>query len=224
MKVGFESRFDRNSIDVHPAILTKDLPEFIKQVTAAVGYTSIVDIDIIDWSRSALETIGAKAILQQEFEILVQFDLMMDNPTDTVKLLIEDPRTERIIVNVDSKDELIPLIEMIHEADKKAGISLNPENMVEDFHELTELVEVVQIMTIVPGKQGNNFQEDLLNKVSELRVKGFGGIIGIDGGVRLDNAQTLLSYDIDYASVGSLISKSPDPATAFKQIQQILTR
>ncbi len=65
----------------------------------------------------------------------------------------------------------------------EVGLSLNPEDRISDSWEYIKQYDSVQLMTVNPGKQRNPFLPAVLDKIDELRVRGFHGEIILDGGI-----------------------------------------
>lgn len=91
------------------------------------------------------------------------------------------------------------------------GLVLNPEDKVDDIEAgLMTSLPAIQVMTIIPGFQGKPFIEESLIKIEQLRKRGFGGEILIDGSVNEKTIPTILSrhYKPDVLGVGSYLTKS----------------
>jgi len=94
------------------------------------------------------------------------------------------------------------------------GLTLNPEDQVDDLVNRYNLkqIQVMQIMSVVPGVQGNPFLPDTLKKIEQLRLLGYKNKIFLDGAV---NDKTLpiinrLKYKPDVICPGSYLTKAKD--------------
>ena len=86
---------------------------------------------------------------------------------------------------------------------------------------LLDLLDMVQIFTIVPGKQGNPFMVDHLETVYKLEELRFMGLVGVDGGVNKGTLIEVCKYPVDIASVGSAISRADDPERSYFELVSI---
>ena len=87
------------------------------------------------------------------------------------------------------------------EAGIKLGIAINPNEKVEDFTEYLAQANKVLIMSVYPGKGGQVFIPDVLEKIEEL--KDYNLEIGIDGAI---NEKTVkLIKGVDYLVSGSFV-------------------
>lgn len=207
---------------IHPALLVNKLSDLILQVSNLIPVTIDFDIDIIDWIRTSSKTITVSEALALKGELNLHFDLMLDHAIDEVKILLPDKRVKTIILSLDCLDDISYLIDLIHHHGKRAGLSLNPNRKIYEITPYINDVELIQIFTIEPGAQGNPFLKDKLNYSASLKELGFKGDVEIDGGVNLDNIDIVKEYPIDIFSVGSALSKAPDPIVVFEELQKHL--
>lgn len=94
------------------------------------------------------------------------------------------------------------------------GLTLNPQDQVDDLthHYALDNIPCLQIMSVVPGVQGNPFLPETLKKIEQLRVLGYKSKIFLDGAV---NEKTLpiinnLKYKPDVICPGSYLTKAKD--------------
>lgn len=205
-------------MQIHPAPLVHNLTELKRQIKNIEQYTTEVDIDIVDWSKTFAKTVNVAEALSIKTDIKLNFDLMMEYPKQAIKLLIHDQRVQTIIINPRLKEDLNQQLQTIIAAGKKTGLSINPENDVADFVYLFPKLDLIQIFTVEPGAQNMPFLNQRLDQTQRLRQLGFQGKIGIDGGVNLKTLPLIKKYPIDIVSVGSALSKAEDPKKVYKQL------
>lgn len=205
-------------MQIHPAILVDNQDDYLTQMKAAEGFTTEVDVDIIDWSRSANKTIGVNTAIDIDTSLAVNFDLMMDHPAEVLDEILDYDKTKRVIINVASHDNLSDLVHRIKDAGNLPAISINELSDLEKIESLLNLLDMVQIFTIVPGKQGNPFMVDHLEAVHKLEELKFMGLVGVDGGVNKGTLMEVCRFPVDIASVGSAISKAGDPEQAYFEL------
>lgn len=102
------------------------------------------------------------------------------------------------------------LIEKIKDNNKKAGIVINPDEKIKEFSEYFDIIDVILIMSVVPGKGGQTFLRDTLvsYELLKLEKKKHNFEIYIDGGI---NAETInFVQEADGVIAGSYICKSDD--------------
>ena len=212
----------KNKIKIHPAILVDNIKDFILQTNNAREYTDHVDVDIIDWERTANKTVLVREVLSIPDSIKMNFDLMMDYPSEVVKLLIKDRRVDIIILNINQKENFEYLINIIKENGKRVGIALNPENSVDEIKKYLSQIDHIQIYTVEPGKQNNPFLKDMLMKIDDITKLEFEGTVGVDGGISSKTIINFKKYPIDFLSVGSELSQAKNPVKIYHSLNEII--
>jgi ribulose-phosphate 3-epimerase len=203
---------------INPTILTNDKDDYAMQVIRDAGFSKELDIDVIDWSLSLGKTITAEESLNIPVDVVFNFDLMMDHPSRAVKVLIDDVRVRKIIINVHSLDNIDDLIETIEQRGIETAVSFHNPEQYEIVKKYFNKVDAIHIFSIQPGAQGNTFRPEMLEFSKKLRDDGFEGEIGLDGGVNKQTLGQILNYPFDIAVVGSAIAKSENPQSTYLEL------
>ena len=104
----------------------------------------------------------------------------------------------------------------------EAGLALLIDTPLEILEPLVSACDVVLLMAIATlGRQGAAFDERIYARVSELHAKHPDLTIAIDGGVSPQNITALVESGASRFSVGSAISRSPDPAAAYTDLMTL---
>ncbi len=94
------------------------------------------------------------------------------------------------------------------------GLVLNPADSVDAIKHIYDLQNIknIQIMSVVPGPQGNPFLLDSLNKVDRLRDLDYRNFIFLDGGVNKESLEIIKKnkHLPDYICPGSFFSQAPN--------------
>jgi len=75
------------------------------------------------------------------------------------------------------------MIEMIHDAGMKAGMVVKPGTPVEVLYPYVDFIDLALIMTVEPGFSGQQFQPEMMTKVTALRERCPNMTIQVDGGL-----------------------------------------
>jgi ribulose-phosphate 3-epimerase len=101
------------------------------------------------------------------------------------------------------------IIEKIHSCGKKAGIAINPGTSAYDILKFAEIADLMLIMSVEPGKGGQAFMENSLEKLkllSEFRkIEKLGYQIQVDGGINDKTAKSVISAGADNLVSGSYL-------------------
>jgi len=93
---------------------------------------------------------------------------------------------------------------------EQVGVALNPATPVERVADLLERVDLVLIMSVVPGFGGQAFMPEVLPKVAWLRERGFAGHVEMDGGLNADTIPLCAEHGADVLVAGSAIYGAAD--------------
>ncbi|HNY25128.1 MAG TPA: ribulose-phosphate 3-epimerase [Alphaproteobacteria bacterium] len=105
-------------------------------------------------------------------------------------------------------------LRQIKEMGKRSGIALNPESPVEILKPILKEIDEVLIMSVRPGAGGQEFNENILRKISVLANtrKRFGlkFKISVDGGITPGAAEFCWRAGADFLVSGTYLSESHD--------------
>jgi len=162
-------------------------------------------------------------------------DLMVKKPEEVVKDWIK-AGAKRVVLHIESSKNILALVEKLREEYGTAkdeafgleiGIALNIETPNEEVYKILDLVDedgnsivdFVQFMGIDHvGFQGQEFNDQVLEKISDLRGEYPNIPISVDGGVSFDNASDLISAGATRLISGSAIFESDDIAKAINDL------
>lgn len=132
--------------------------------------------------------------------------IMAENPEPIIQEL-KDLNIEYITIHYEINKPLNKIINLIHNQGYKCGISIKPKTNPKNIIEYLKKIDLVLIMSVEPGKGGQKFIPDVLNKIKELKQNNL--IIEIDGGINDTNIEELKNI-VDIVVVGSYITNSSD--------------
>ena len=130
--------------------------------------------------------------------------IMAENPEPIIQEL-KDLYIEYITIHYEINKPLDKIINLIHNQGYKCGISIKPKTDPKNIIEYLKKIDLVLIMSVEPGKGGQKFIPDVLNKIKELKQNNL--IIEIDGGINDTNIEELKNI-VDIVVVGSYITNS----------------
>ncbi len=212
---------------VMPSILEERPEDYYLKVKRLSRYFSSFQIDITDGQYVSSKTASVKEILNT---FLKDKDLIKKNTLD-FHLMVKDFQLEiKKIINFKSKIKLGNIFihfnlkpkyeELINLYYKNIGLVLNPEDGVRDLANYYNLnkINFLQIMSVYPGRQGQSFMKETLNKITQLRLIGYRSKIYLDGGVNEKTLPIILGKKFipDVVCPGSYLTKTNDGELAKK--------
>lgn len=130
-----------------------------------------------------------------------------------VKKYIDDFKTinpEFITFHYEAVDDPPKIIDYVKKEGIKVGISIKPKTQIKEIIPYLPFIDLVLIMSVVPGRGGQKFIKNVISKVEKLnnlkKEYGYKFVVEIDGGI---NDQTILyCQGVDIVVVGSFITNS----------------
>ena len=204
-------------MQIAPSILTADFCELGKLMEELVSEgIDWIHLDVMDgnWVINKTITFGPSLVrsvrLKLGPEIFIDCHLMITNAEETWEQYV-DAGVNLVIFHIEAVDDANVLIDNLHSRDCQAGIVLNPDTPASEVLPFLSKLDLVLVMSVVPGKGGQSFMPEMESKVRDFRVAinnqiDSGGIptkLMIDGGIKYYNAPLVKSWGIDVAVVGS---------------------
>ena len=210
-------------MDIAPSILTADFTELGQVLDEAIdaGITW-VHLDVMDgnWVVNKTITFGPAVVrsIRERLgeDVFIDCHLMITNADETWEQYA-DAGANLIIAHIEAIEDPEEIIDEIRRAGKEVGLVLNPDTDVGEVLPYLADLDLVLVMSVVPGKGGQSFMPEVEDKVRHLRSKidhqvangGRRTKLMIDGGVKANNAKLVSSWGADIAVVGSgLINKA----------------
>ena len=167
-----------------------------------------------------VDVMDGKFVEDNKFPVEVVKDIqsISKKPLD-VHLMVETPETvknyadlkpDMITFHVEIIDDF-KLIDYVHSLGIKVGLAINPETEVEALTPYLDYIDLVLFMSVNPGRGGQVFKEEVIEKVKALKEYAPSDlIISIDGGVN-DKTVSLCKYaGCDMVVAGSYVVKAED--------------
>ena len=113
-----------------------------------------------------------------------------------------------------NEKELLEWLSFIKENNCKAGISVKPNTPIKEIYGILPYVHTVLVMTVEPGKGGQELIPSTIERIKTLKeyidTQGLEIDIEADGGINLDNVQSLKEAGCDIIVAGTSIISSND--------------
>lgn len=117
----------------------------------------------------------------------------------------------------------LKIIKKIKNYGIKCGISVKPSTDIELIYELLPYIDMVLIMSVEPGRGGQKFIDNLLNKIKKLKdyikKNNLNVIISVDGGINNNTGVNCVKNGADMLVVGSALINSNDKENFIKELK-----
>lgn len=136
---------------------------------------------------------------------------------------VRETGAEVMTVHYEACLHLNRVVQQIHNAGMKAGVSINPATPVCLLKDILAEVDLVLLMSVNPGFGGQKFIPGTIQKVKELReliaATGSNALIEVDGGVNDQTGAQLARAGADIAVAGNYVFKSPNRSQAIHSLK-----
>ncbi|NOX84922.1 MAG: ribulose-phosphate 3-epimerase, partial [Chlorobi bacterium] len=159
-------------ISIAPSILSADLLKLEEQVNLVAGNgADLIHIDVMDGHFVPNLTFGPNmvAAMKRMTNIPLDVHLMIANPDRYVE---DYARAGASILTVHQEvcHHLHRIIQQIHGAGMKAGVSLNPATPVSTIEDIIRDVDLILVMSVNPGFGGQAFIPHTLEKIRQVKT------------------------------------------------------
>ena len=186
-----------------------------------------VHIDISDGRFVPSLTIGLPVVktIRKCTDRMFDVHMMVHEPVRFIDELSE-AGADIITVHAEACGQLDHTINQIKARGLLAGVAIKPETPLSAIAYVLSKVDMVLVMTVNPGFGGQKLIPYTIDKVRELKemidARGLKVDIEVDGGITLDNVETLLDAGANVIVTGSAVfgGDLAENAEAFLRILQ----
>ena len=212
------------NVEICPSILSANFFSLKEQIIGLEEEgAKILHFDVMDGHFVKKISFGTDFLksIKSFCKMLVDVHLMVTNPLNFIEQFCE-AGANSITFHIESEDYVLECIEKIKSFNCKCAIAINPETDVEILNPYLEFVDMVVIMSVVPGLGGQEFIKPVFKKIETLRSKNKLISIQVDGGVNLGNINEVVLKGANLVVVGSEIFKAEDVKKMFKELKKRL--
>jgi ribulose-phosphate 3-epimerase len=187
-----------------PSLLAETFEDFAVRLHQAESLTDYVQVDMMDGIFVSSKSFPPERINAVGTTVSFEAHLMVERPLDYMRR-IDNRALAKVIFHFESKGDHADVIAELGRRGLGAGLAIKPGTEIRDFRELAHHVDTLLFLTVDPGRYGSPFKPEVQEKVAETRRIFPDKVIGVDGGVSLDNLQMFYTIGVDYVCVGSRI-------------------
>ena len=177
----------------------KDNKDFMLESATTLSHITTLGIDV--------------HLMVENIEEFVDEFLVKSNP-DIITFHIEASKTKERTMNI---------INEIKDNGVKVGIAISPETSIDTIKDYLKYIHMVLIMTVVPGKGGQELIPETINKIAELKKYIYENDLDIniqaDGGINDKNIKQLEEAGVDIVVAGTYITSAENMKEAIKNLK-----
>ena len=205
---------------IAPSILSADFSKLgreIKDVEKAGA--DWIHIDVMDGHFVPNITIGPVVVkaIRPVTKLPLDTHLMIENPERYVESFAR-AGSDIITFHIEAEKDPREIVKLIRSFKKKVGVSIRPKTDVKALEPVLPMIDMVLVMTVEPGFGGQDFMEDCVAKIEEIR-KVFRKDIQVDGGINESNVGEVIAKGANIIVAGTSIFGTKDYASAIKRLR-----
>jgi ribulose-phosphate 3-epimerase len=194
-------------IQIIPSILVQSEEEFLEQIRTIKSVCSFVQIDIADGLFASGKTWIDPDAVKEKMTIDFELHMMVADPLKEIERWKDIDHMQRIIFHYSSVDNVVQTIGQLKTYGRDVCICLNPDVPVDVIDPIVSDIESVQFMSVWPGRQGQSFLPETLNRIAAVHKKYPNLPIADDGAVNKDTLPELVRAGATRFGPGSAVWK-----------------
>ena len=119
-----------------------------------------------------------------------------------------------------SLNELLKIIKYIRSQDILVGLSIKPDTPIEIIERLLKKIDLLLIMSVEPGKSGQQFIEGSIEKIKKAKelIAKKNVIIEVDGGINESNFKSVIDAGAEFLVMGSAFYNSKNKSKLLSNV------
>lgn len=180
--------------------------------------------DVMDGVFVENKCLGIETIrnVRNNSNILLDIHLMVDNPQKVIKDYIA-LKPSIITIHYESvrkEKDIVKIAKLIKSKDIMFGLSIKPNTPVNDIVKFADMLDLILIMSVEPGKSGQQFIDSSIQKIKDAKALAAGRdvIVEVDGGVNLKNFKDVVDAGARFLVMGSAFYKENNKSLLLNKI------
>ncbi|KAK8850534.1 ribulose-phosphate 3-epimerase [Kwoniella newhampshirensis] len=208
---------------ISPSVLASDLSKLSDECQRMIDNgCDWLHMDVMDGNFVPNITMGApilSCVQKNVPDIFMDCHMMVADPAKWVPEIAQ-AGGKSYTFHYEATSDPASVISLIHSHNMRAGLAISPETPSSVITEsLGSSVDLLLVMTVRPGRGGQKFMPECLEKVTDLRKRFPGKNIQVDGGVGSGNACQCAKAGSNVLVAGTAIFGAQDPKKTIEEMR-----
>ena len=214
----------RHTCVIHPSILSADFLRLGEELQA-IKTADAVHVDVMDQHFVPNLTFGPPVVkrIQDESPLPLDIHLMIEDP-DRWAPEYADMGAYSVTFHAEAATAPIRLARELRARGSKASMALRPATGLDSYMDMLPELDMLLLMTVVPGFGGQAFLDVVVPKIRAARkaIDGSGAQVAlqVDGGVTTETIRIAAEAGADTFVAGSSVYGAEDVAVAIENLRR----
>ena len=215
---------------IAPSILSADFTRLAEEVRAVEeGGADYIHVDVMNGHFVPNITIGPLVVkaVRRTTRLPLDVHLMISNPDRFIEAFVK-AGADIVTIHVEAAVHLHRSLHYIRTAGARPSVSLNPSTPPELIEYVLGDVDMVLVMTVNPGFEGQAFIPEMVPKIERLRKmidqKGLNTDIEVDGGISPETIAQVSAAGANVFVAGSAIFYSKDYGQTIRAMREKMVK